>query len=252
MLSSMTDPAAPVPNHATELFVGGSSTDLVITCDHASPHLPAPWSWPSTDHWLADKHWASDLGAALITRELASRLSCTAALARFSRLLVDANRDLESPTLFREVAEGRAIALNQALDDAARRSRIEQYYVPYHTTIDELVAARPQAALFSVHTFTPEYEGQPRRLEAGVLFTDDDLEARVFATSLIDQGYDTGLNEPYSGLDGLMYGIERHALQHRRRCLEVEVRQDIALDPVRRRHMVDALERAVRRTLIPD
>lgn len=247
----MLAPETATSHEAAEIHHGGTSGTLLITCDHACAELPDPWNWSPRDAWLAQTHWASDLGAATLARELADRLACTAVLARFSRLLIDANRDLASPTLFRDVADGRPVELNRELDDASRRARIDRYYSPYHATIDGLVAARPEAALFAVHTFTPEYEGRRRQLEAGVLFTDDDLEARIFATALIDHGYETGLNEPYSGVEGFMYGVERHALVHHRRRLEIEVRQDIAQDPDARRRMLDALEHAIRLTLLP-
>jgi len=44
----------------------------------------------------------------------AAALNGPAVIARFSRLLCDCNRPLDAPTLFRTVADGKPIALNQA------------------------------------------------------------------------------------------------------------------------------------------
>jgi predicted N-formylglutamate amidohydrolase len=48
------------------------------------------------------------------------------------------------------------------------------------------------------------------------------------------------MNEPYSGKLGLMYSVDRHAKKHGRRPIELEVRQDLAVDPVVRRRVVAA------------
>ena len=59
--------------------------------------------------------WSVDLGADELTVELAQALGSPAVLARFSRLLVDANRPADSSTLFRDEAEGRPVRLNTEL-----------------------------------------------------------------------------------------------------------------------------------------
>ena len=81
-------------------------------------HLPLPWEWHEEDTWLLGSHWSYDLGAAEISRKLAQGMDCGAVLANFSRLLVDANRELDSSTLFRKEAEGRTIRLNADVDAA--------------------------------------------------------------------------------------------------------------------------------------
>ena len=48
-----------------------------------------------------------------LTRELSAAVAAPAVIAQFSRLLVDANRPLDSPTLFRDVADGQPVHLNQ-------------------------------------------------------------------------------------------------------------------------------------------
>jgi predicted N-formylglutamate amidohydrolase len=44
---------------------------------------------------------------------LSAAVAAPAVIAQFSRLLVDANRPLDSPTLFRDVADGQPVHLNQ-------------------------------------------------------------------------------------------------------------------------------------------
>ena len=232
---------------AFEVVHGGDAGSLLLLCEHASLRLPAPWSWPEEDRWLVGTHWSFDLGAADLARELARTLACTAVLSRFTRLLIDPNRDLDSHTLFRREAEGHAIRLNAAVDDADRRRRISDYYAPYHRRIERALAAQPAAAILSIHTFTPVYEGQVRTVEIGVLFDRHPDLAQTFARELRRGGWRSALNEPYSGQAGFAFSPELHGARHHRPCLELEVRQDIAVDTERRPALVAALAAAARR-----
>ena len=101
---------------AFEIVRGGDRAPLLLTCEHASERLPEPWRWPERDLRLVGTHWAFDLGAADLTRELAARTSCVGVLSRFSRLLVDANRGEDEPSIFRDRAEGAPVALNETVE----------------------------------------------------------------------------------------------------------------------------------------
>lgn len=236
---------------AVELLEVGGAPPVVLSCEHASQRLPPGWSWPDEDRWLVGTHWAWDIGAAEITRALSARLGAPAILAGFSRLLVDPNREPGSPTLFRDVADGRPVHLNRDLDDAERQRRLEALYEPYHAAFADL-ALRHRAPVLGVHTFTPVYEGgPPREMEIGVLFDRDEEPARRLARALTARGFQVALNEPYSGRDGLIYACETHARRCGQVALELEVRQDVAGDPVRRAALVPAIEEAVRACFNP-
>lgn len=229
-----------------EVIEGDDHSTVLLTCEHASNHLPAPWTWPEPDAWVVDTHWAVDLGIADVTRALARAIGAPAVLARFSRLLCDANRPLDADTLFRSVADGRTLALNAALTDAERQTRISRFHIPYHETADRLLRRYPHAIVLSMHSFTPIYEaGPPRPMQLGVLFDREEALSAQIAESLARSGYVVALNEPYSGKDGLIYSAERHAERHGRRALELEVRQDLATDPEARPGLVRALHAAL-------
>jgi predicted N-formylglutamate amidohydrolase len=193
-----------------------------------------------------ETHWAYDLGAAEIVRALSIELAAPAVLARFSRLLIDPNRDLDSPTLFRDVAEGRLIQLNRSLSAVERERRVNGLYRPFHQAFERLVRASPGVDLFSVHTFTPVYEGgAPRPMELGVLFERDEALAERFARAVSDRGWNVALNEPYTGKEGNMHSVDNQGLLHRRRVLELEVRQDVATEPRQRARLVHDLVAAL-------
>ncbi|MEQ1567518.1 MAG: N-formylglutamate amidohydrolase [Myxococcota bacterium] len=229
-----------------EVLEGSADARVLLTCEHASNRLPPPWTWPEGDRWLVDTHWAVDLGIADVTRDLARAIGAPAVLARFSRLLCDANRPLDAETLFRGVADGHPVSLNQALTDEERHLRIRRFHAPYHEVADGMLLRYPHAVVLSMHSFTPVYEaGPPRPMELAVLFDQEERISHAMAEALARDGWQVALNEPYSGKDGLIYSADRHAARHGRRALELEVRQDVATDPARRPRLIGSLRHAL-------
>lgn len=200
---------------------------VVFTCEHASNQLPETWSWSAEDEWIRETHWAFDIGAAEVTRRLVERMGAVGVLAKFSRLLVDPNRDLEAGSLYRKQAEGKALRLNTTLEAADMERRVEEFYRPYHQTVDRCIRQTTGAPVFAIHSFTPVYAGTARPMEVGVLFDhSDELGFRV-AEGLQGEGFEIALNEPYSGKNGMMFSAYRHAFEHQREALEFELRQDL-------------------------
>jgi predicted N-formylglutamate amidohydrolase len=223
---------------AVAVIAARSPAPVVLSCEHASERLPEPWRWPEEDGWLIGTHWSHDIGAEPICRALAARLGAAAVLSRFTRLLADPNRPAESPTLFLERAEGRAVALNQRLADREHRLA---YWRAYHDALDAAVAASDAPLVFAIHSFTPLYEGRRRDFELGVLFDDEEDVAGRLARHLAAAGFATRLNEPYSGKAGMIFAAHRHASARGRGALEIEVRQDLAVVPHIRDRLVDCL-----------
>ncbi|MBX2803840.1 MAG: N-formylglutamate amidohydrolase [Myxococcales bacterium] len=231
---------------AVERIGGQVDAPVVLTCEHASNVLPDPWRWPEADRWIVETHWAFDLGAAEIVRALAEQAHLPSVLAGFSRLLVDPNRPVGHAELFRGRADGREIHLNKALHPDEQRRRIEVFHRRYHDAVDAMLQQHHRARVLSVHSFTPVYQGgPPRPMEIGVLFDLDDALARAAAEILDADGWVVALNEPYSGRDGLIYSAHRHATRHRRQALELEIRQDVAVDPERRERVVASLRKLI-------
>lgn len=215
---------------AVEVIAGARAAPILLTCEHASEHLPAPWQWPEHDRRLLGTHWAYDLGARALTLELAQALEAPAVLSRFSRLLVDPNRDEIHDDLFRSLADGEPVLLNVGLEPDERERRIVGYHRPYHAAVDSALEASTASVLLSIHSFTPLYQGESRSVELGVLFNRDEEAAHAFGGALAQQFTNVAYNEPWSGRMGLIYAAERHAERHGRLALELEVRQDRAVD----------------------
>ena len=187
-----------------------SSVSALVTCEHASNSFPASLPLPAADSHLADMHWAVDIGAEDFTREFSARLSAPALLSRVSRLVVDVNRPLNSDTLMRNRADGKAITLNSNIKPHEFEDRISKYYLPYHIMLKEAVKRYSPHFVLAIHSFTPEYEGARREVEVGVLYkrAQDEQYAKEMCRMLREAGIRAELNEPWSGVEGFMYAVD--------------------------------------------
>lgn len=239
-------------HEAYEVLVESSApAPVLITCEHASNRLPAPWNWSAKDHRLSTEHWAYDPGAEALTRELVKALNGVGVMSRFSRLLIDPNRGLTQENLFREVADSEPVELNQDLSEEERQTRIENYWRPFHDTIDGVAEILKPQFLLSVHSFTPLYEGSPRSVEMGVLHDVPwpELAQEWHGFLRENSEMDVRVNEPYTGVGGYMYSATVHAAKANCPTLEMEFRQDIITDPARRPELVKLMVDAIASTL---
>jgi predicted N-formylglutamate amidohydrolase len=204
----------------------------LVTCDHATNHVP-DWvqggdlGLPAAD---MGRHIAYDIGAAGVTRHLAALLDSPTILSRFSRLVIDPNRGEDDPTLLMRLYDGTIIPANRHAGPQDLAERLDRLYRPYHDAYADLAAKMQRPAICAIHSFTPRLRSRaPRPWEIGVLFAHDDRLAKPFIAACRAQGWCTGENEPYAGhLPG--DAIDRHALQHGRPNVLIELRQDLIAD----------------------
>jgi len=221
-----------------------ASAPVVLSCEHATQLMPAGYRWHPDDAHLRGTHWAYDLGVRDLTLELALHVGAPAVLSRFSRLIVDPNRSLDSDTLFRTHAEGRPIRMNADLAEEERQTRLNRFYHPYHRAFSRMVEETASApVVFAVHSFTPLYEGDPRSMEVAVLFDKADGLAHRLGADMEEAGLKVAYNAPYSGKAGMMHAVERHAMEFGREAVELEVRQDLVVDRGFRETLVPILAR---------
>ncbi|HVM96903.1 MAG TPA: N-formylglutamate amidohydrolase [Candidatus Acidoferrales bacterium] len=219
---------------------------LVLTCEHASCAIPREYDDLGLDEHAIIDHIGWDIGARLVTASLASELDATAVLSGVSRLVIDCNRDLCDHDLIIAESHGVRVPGNRAVDAEDRRRRIRDFYHPYHDAIDAVLAQRPGVFLFSVHSFTPELNGRQRRFDAGVLFDDHVADAERFGAALMAAGLRVRYNEPYSGLDGLIYSARTHGQRFGLRYLELEVNNALLRDERAARQIAGSVATALR------
>ena len=228
---------------ATEILGAPPPGALLFTCEHASNRVPSPWRLRPADRSLLATHWGYDIGARPLTVELARLARGTAALSRFSRLLIDPNRDPTDPTAVLERCDDGAPSFNKAAD---RAERVRRFHEPFHDRLDRTIRARRPRFLCSVHSFTPVFRQQARPMEAGVLFDQHDDLAELLLRALRAHGVRAEANEPYSGKAGLIYSANRHGTSHGLPYLEIEVRQDLIASERQARRMARRVWAALR------
>jgi predicted N-formylglutamate amidohydrolase len=204
---------------------------IVITCEHASNRVPPPLVASREDQPWLESHWGWDIGVATVTRDLVRQLDAVGVLSTYSRLVCDPNRDVDDPTWIRESVEGHQLSFNQELTDAECRRRRLLYHKPYHHVVDQVLADALHHAgevlMLSVHSFTPSFGDEVRKMEAGVLFDKFPVLAAELRDLIAEQGFVTELNQPYSGLMGLMSAAKRHGTVYGVIYLQLELRQDL-------------------------
>ncbi|MDP2311093.1 MAG: N-formylglutamate amidohydrolase [Pseudomonadota bacterium] len=218
---------------ATEILGAPPPGALLFTCEHASNRVPSPWRLRPADRALLATHWGYDIGARPLTIELARLAGGTAALSRFSRLLIDPNRDPTDPSAVLQECDDGAPTFNRACHPsrdnraAVHAERVKRFHAPFHDRLDRTITFRKPRFLCSVHSFTPVFRDDTRAMEAGVLFDQHDDVAEGLLRALRAQGIKAEANEPYSGKAGLIYSANRHGTNHGLPYLEIEVRQDL-------------------------
>ena len=213
---------------------GRADAGVILLCDHAGNAFPPGYGTLGLPEDQLKRHIAYDIGAAAVTRTVATALGVPALLTRFSRLLIDPNRGADDPTLIMRLSDGAVIPGNRHLDADERARRIERYYRPYHDAIDAVldrcIAAGVPPAIISMHSFTESWKGVPRPWHVGILW---DRDARLSAPMLdyfnADGGLIVGDNEPYKGsLEGDC--LWQHGTTRGLANALIEIRQDLIRD----------------------
>jgi len=227
--------AADEPAPARVLRPHGAS-DFVLAADHAGrliPHALGTLGLPEAER---ARHIAWDIGIAGVTEAMSERLDAAAVLQVYSRLVIDCNRATHHPTSIPAVSELTAIPGNAGLSAAQREARQRAIFAPYHAAIAALLDARSAAGrrtiLVAMHSFTPVFKGQIRRVEVGVLFHHETPLSRIMLDLLRAEGdVAVGANEPYAITDDSDYTVPIHGEGRGLDHVEIEIRQDLIADP---------------------
>lgn len=208
---------------------GDDASGLLILADHASNRIPPPYGDLGLDPRQLVRHIAWDIGSEALVRRLHALTGAPALLTRFSRLVIDANRGEDDPTLVMRLSDGAIVPGNAGVDAAERQARIERFHRPYHQAIsarlDRMTATGQLPVIVSIHSFTPVWKGVSRPWDMAILWDRDDRLVRPALAGFRARGLVVGDNEPY---DGALKGdtLYRHGTTRGLAHLLIEVRQD--------------------------
>ncbi|MBT6035143.1 MAG: N-formylglutamate amidohydrolase, partial [Kordiimonadaceae bacterium] len=82
-----------------EILNKNAKANIILISEHASNYIPDEFNSLGLSDAQLELHIAWDIGIADVTRKLSEILDAPAILARFSRLLIDANRALDQDGL---------------------------------------------------------------------------------------------------------------------------------------------------------
>lgn len=208
---------------------------FVLVADHAGQAIPAALGNLGLPPGEIDRHIGWDIGIAGVLHQLAPLLDAWAIEQTYSRLVIDCNRPLASPTLMPAISDGTVVGANTALAPDQRQARIDAIHAPYHAAIaaelDRRAASGQRAVPILLHSFTPVMAGFVRPWHCGVLYNRDTRLAHRLLTALLAEGdLVVGDNQPYAVNDDSDYGANVHAEGRGLPYVEIEIRQDLIAD----------------------
>ena len=238
--------AADPPSFTVHHPHGGSP--FVLLADHAGQRVPAALGDLGLPQCELDRHIGWDIGIAGTTRALAQQLDAFAIEQTWSRLVIDCNRPLASPTLIPEASDGTVIPGNAGLTEVQRMQRIAAIHAPYHARIGTELDRRRDAGLptllVMMHSFTPAMNGVSRPWHCGVLYHRDARFAHALRDALLAEGdLVVGDNQPYSVNDSSDYAVPVHGEGRGLVHVELEIRQDLIADGAGQQAWAARLER---------
>lgn len=229
------------------------TANALLVCDHASNFIPLEYGDLGLTSADLQTHIAWDIGAAEVTRGISAILDAPALLACCSRLVIDTNRAISDPTLIVSHSGGTPIPGNANLSFYDVQKRIQEFYLPFHHSVEELVKSRiaNRSLLVGIHTFTPVYENRVRLLEFAVLWNHDQRLALHIGQDFEELGFKVGWNNPYSGK--IFFETQnRHGAQNGLPHVTIEIRQDLVSDERGQSRFASLISASLKKFMIKD
>ncbi|MDB5528242.1 MAG: N-formylglutamate amidohydrolase [Devosia sp.] len=238
----MLDDRAEVRREASQLppaitINSEGRSPFVLVCDHASNRVPERYGDLGLSLAQRLEHIAWDPGALSVCQALVDLLDAPLVHSTVSRLIIDCNRDTNSPELIRTLSEATVIAANIDVSPEERARRIGDYHAPFHLAIERVLDQRAERGLSTVlvcmHSFTPIYLGVPRPWPIGLIHgRDTGYTQKLFdALKAEDPALDLGWNQPYAALNGVTLTLERHGDGRGLDATMIEIRNNEILEP---------------------
>ncbi|MBU1377567.1 MAG: N-formylglutamate amidohydrolase [Alphaproteobacteria bacterium] len=230
----------------------GAASPFLLLGDHAGRGIPAQLGDLGLSEPDLSRHIAWDIGVAGLGQRLSAALDATFIAQRYSRLVIDCNRDPARPDSMPVESDATPIPGNRDLSPADRALRVAEVFAPYHARIARELDARAARGLptivVALHSFTPVMQAFARPWRFGVLHLGDSAFSRAMLAALRAEpdAPAVGDNEPYR-MDDVDFTIPHHAIGRGLDYVELEVRQDLLADDAGQDAVAERLAR-----ILPD
>ena len=197
--------------------IENKNSNIIFTCEHASSFIPSEYNdLGLTKEQLKKSKDLFDPGALELAMFLNKKISSSLVYPLFSRLLIDANRNIEfsnkankhhAPALKTELLvddELVPIPGNLAKEEAVRWNKyVKPYYVYIENLYNELSKKFDNAYIIQIHSFYPEYNGDTRKEDVGIIHNNSRVAQRIINSI---NGLEVGDNKPW-GMEAVGGGV---------------------------------------------
>ena len=217
---------------------------VLIIADHASNYVPKENNNLGLPISFLNQHIAFDIGVKELILDLSNRLKCKVIQGKYSRLLIDLNRDLDDPTVIPVIVDRKIIPGNIRLSKSEVKLRVKKIYKKYHNEIDRTIKTENVKVILSIHSFNPIFKNKKRHLEFGILSNEDKNLSSIIIDQLRLQKLNVGDNKPYKGnlIGDSMY---RHGLRNKLPHALIEVRNDLLSNPTKIKRVSRLLHKTI-------
>lgn len=168
---------------------------LVLTSEHGGNKIPKEYKFLFHDDVVLQSHRGFDIGSLDVFKHL-KPLAEASKYSETSRLLIELNRSLHHKNLFSEYSK--------ALSEAEKKVLISDYYSVYRNDVEAIInnyiKSGHTVLHLSVHSFTPNLNGEERHCDIGLLFDSRKAKekevCKQIKSSLLQN--DTSLNVRYN------------------------------------------------------
>lgn len=215
---------------------------MILTCEHGGNEIP-PDYLPLFEKagQVLKSHRGYDPGALDLFKTLQD-LALFQKYHTVSRLVVELNRSLHHPQLFSEYTK--------KLSSEEKKKILQEYYFPYRSAVEDDIQKclfrRENVLHLSIHSFTPQLNGEVRNADIGLLYDPAREAEKEICTRLrnllLQENSDLKIrfNYPYRGkADGFTTYL-RKKFPSNYAGIEIEVNQKY----VRNDHMESRLKKA--------
>lgn len=222
---------------------------LLITCEHATNHIPKPYKHLIPPQVL-NSHRGIDFGAEEYARLFGRTHKSPPHLAKSSRLLVDFNRSLtNNRKLFSE--------FTRKLPQTEKNKILETCYLPYRLPVEKQIKKWTAQGFLvlhiSAHSFTAVLYNKVRQTDIGFLYDphrkgEVEIVKRWKEALIKDKsGFKIRCNYPYKGIDdGFTAYLRRQFSASEYIGIELEVNQKF---PLKQKKAWEKLKQTLNRTL---
>ena len=221
---------------------------ILIIADHASNFVPKENNKLGLPNSFLNRHIAFDIGVKELSLDLSNRLKCKVIQGKYSRLLIDLNRDLDDPTVIPEIVDRKIIPGNIGLSKSEVRFRVKKIYNKYHHEIDQNIKNEKVKIILSLHSFNPIFKNKKRLLEFGILSNENKDLSSIIIDQLRLLKLNVGDNYPYKGnlIGDSMY---KHGLRNKLPHALIEVRNDLLSNPTKIKRVSKLLHKTIVKSL---